>query len=285
MTVTQLPLTEPKSDRYGRYLLPHPETGVEQAWTRVTTVANTLADRYGLEQWAQRNTVLGIGLRHDLYALAVSLTADDRSQLNSVIRQAQEAAKASSGANLGTALHRITERVDRGDDLDIPQDWRGDVDAYCQTLVDHHITIHPDWIEKIVVVPEFGVAGTLDRLVQLSGQVALTVADLKTGEKAIEHGTHEIALQLALYANATHVWNGAGYDPMPPVDTDKALVIHLPVGKASCELHTVDIAAGMEAARLAFDVREWRKRKDLTAPYSILDQAVSQPQPVSDDDW
>ena len=292
MTVTHLPLPEPKRDRYGRYLLPHPETGKEQAWTRATTIANTMADRYGLEQWAQRNTVLGIGLRPDLYALAVSSTVDDRTQLNGVVKQAQEAAKASSGANLGTALHRITERVDRGDDLTIPAEWSGDVDAYCQTLADHHITIHPEWIERIVVAPEFGAAGTLDRLVQLSGQAAHTVADLKTGKWAIKYGTTEIAIQLALYANATHVWNGTGYDPMPPVNTDQALIIHLPVGQGACTIHTVNIAAGLEAALLATQVRDWRKTKDLTTPYSILDQAIPQPPTVStiadgitDDDW
>jgi len=285
MTVTQLPQADTRRDRYGRYLLPDPETGKERPWTRITTVANTLADRYGLEQWAQRNTALGIGLRPDLYALAVSSTIDDRTQLNKIVSQAQDAAKASSGANLGTALHRITERVDQGDDLNIPAEWEGDVDAYCQTLVDHHVTIDPGWIERIVINTHFGVAGTLDRLVTLSGQAAHTVADLKTGKHAVTYGTGEIAVQLALYATATHAWTGVDFQPLPPVDTNKALLIHLPVGQATCTLHTVDIAAGLEAARIAFDVREWRKRKDLTQPYSILDQVVEQPKLVADDDW
>ena len=277
MTVTYLPQAEPKRDRYGRYLLPHPETGKEQPWTRVTTIASTTADRFGLEAWAQRNTVLGIGLRPDLYALAVSSTIDDRQQLTRVVKQAQEAAKASSGANLGTALHRITERVDSGDDLTIPAEWQGDVDAYCQTLADNHVGIHPEWIERIGVLPAIGAAGTLDRLVTLAGQAAMTVADLKTGKDAVKYGTTEIAIQLAIYANATHVWNGTGYDPMPPTDTDKALIIHLPVGQSTCTLHTVDIAAGWEAAQLALKVREWRKTKNLTTPYSILDQASEPP--------
>ncbi len=290
-TVTSLPLAEPKRDRYGRYLLPHPETGKEQPWTRVTTIASTTADRFGLEAWAQRNTVLGIGLRPDLYALAVSSTVDDRQQLTRVVKQAQEAAKASSGANLGTALHRITERVDRGDDLEIPQEWKGDVDAYCQTLADNHVGIQADWIERIVVLPELGIAGTLDRLVTLSGQAAMTVADLKTGKDVVKYGTTEIAIQLALYANATHAWNGTDYDPMPPTNTTKGMIIHLPVGQAECNLHTVDIAAGWETVELALQVREWRKRKNLTAPYSILDQAennlelVNMLEPVTDDDW
>ena len=294
MTVAHLPLPEPKRDHYGRYLLPEPETGYEKPWTRVTTVANTLADRYGLEQWAQRNTVLGIGTRPDLYALAVASTIEDRSQLNSIVKQAQEAAEASSGRNLGSALHRLTERVDRGDDLDIPDAWKGDVDAYCKTLSDYHVKIMPDWIERIVVLPDIGVAGTFDRLVHLEtpkGQPnTWTVADLKTGKDVTKYGTTEIAIQLALYANASHVWNGTGYDPMPsPIDREKGLIIHLPVGKSACTLYTVDIKAGWEAVQLALDVREWRKRKGLTTPYSLFGEAGEQTgllgKPSADDSW
>ncbi len=289
MTVTQLPV-EPKRDRYGRYLLPHPETGVEQAWTRVTTIANTLADRFGLEQWGNRNVVLGIGARPDLYALAVSSTPDDKAQLNRVVKQAQEAAKASSGANLGTALHRLTERVDRGEIFDIPREWAENIDSYVGTLVDYHVGIDPNWIERIVILPKYRIAGTLDRLVTLYGDTHHTVADLKTGKDAVKYGTGETALQLALYANATLAWNGEDYDPIPEIDTKQGLIIHLPVD-GKCELHLVDIAAGRTAVRLALDVREWRKRKDLTAPYSLLDPEI---QPVrggsledddDDDDW
>src|SRR5690606_11998477 len=73
-----------KFDQYGRYVLPDPETGEERAWTRATTIANTLADRFGLEQWAKRNVVLGIAAREDLYALAVSCKPEDKDQLNQI---------------------------------------------------------------------------------------------------------------------------------------------------------------------------------------------------------
>jgi hypothetical protein len=248
-------------------MLPHPDTGKEQAWTRATTIAGTLADRYGLEKWAQRNTVLGLGLRQDLYALAASCTADDKQQLQKIVDQAQEAAKAQSGANLGTALHRLTERIDTGEQLDVPDTWKPDVDAYCQTLADSHIRIHADWIERIVVNPDYQVAGTLDRMVTLGDNPTFMVADLKTGQDVVKYGMTEIALQLALYANATHVWNGTSYDPMPPVNKERALVIHLPVGKGECTIHEVDIAAGKEAVRLAMSVRDWRKRSDLSTPH------------------
>jgi hypothetical protein len=274
-------------------------------WTRVTTIANTLADRYALEQWAQHNTVLGLGARKDLYALAATARPEDRDQLTAIVEQAQEAAKARSGANLGTALHRLTERIDTGEDLDVPDSWKPDIDAYCQTLVAHQVTIHREWVERVVVIPQLGAAGTLDRLVTLNGANSLRVADLKTGKEASTY-VNETALQLACYANASHVWRHStddikrdrygryllpdpaespeDYDPMPAVDTDHALLIHLPVGEGVCTLHEVDIKAGKEAVRLAMSVREWRKRRDLAWPFSPPPFRGGASQ-TSGDDW
>lgn len=283
-------MSEPRRDQWGRYLLPHPETGVEQAWTRATTVAGTLSDRWALEQWGLRNTVYGMGQRPDLYALASSVGLEEKEALTRIVTQAQEAAHASSSANLGTALHRLTERVDSGEILDVPEAWRSDVDAYCQTLADHSVKILPEYIERIVVIPQVGVAGTFDRLVEINGE--LMVADLKTGKHAVTFGMGEIAAQLALYSRATHMTRMAtpgtdstfyGYDKMPPVSQTQALVIWLPVGQAHCELHLVDINLGWFAVELALQVRDWRARKDLSEPLSSFKMPALQI--VGGDDW
>lgn len=273
------------------------------AWTRATTVANTLADRYGLERWAQRNTVLGLGAREDLYALAASCTPDDKDELNRIVDQAQEAAKARSGANLGTALHRLTERIDSGelDPADVPTQWKPDINAYLQALADGQIEIHTEYIERIVVIPSLRVAGTLDRLVTANSQ--LTVADLKTGQSAVDY-PHDMTIQLALYANASHMWKGSAddierdrwgryvlpnpddqpdaYEPMPAVNSEKALVFHLPVDQGQCSIHEVDLNAGWEAAQQAMWVREWRKRKNLTEPFKPRRLALVN---STNDDW
>jgi hypothetical protein len=280
-----------------------------RAWTRVTTIANTLADRYALEQWAQRQTVIGLGAREDLYALAASTTPDDRDQLTKIVSQAQEAAKSRSGANLGTALHKLTERIDSGEILDVPAQWRPDVDAYCQTLADNRVRIHPEWIERVVVIPEMGAAGTLDRMVTVGDDLTLRVADLKTGASADEYGHTEIAIQLSLYAHATHVWKRTtddirrdqygryllpdpeddpyAYDEMPTVDQATALMMHLPVGEGRCSLYEVDIKSGIVAAGYATWVREWRKRKDLAWPFNpapFNGGGATEPT-TTDDDW
>lgn len=273
-------MTEVRRDHYGRYLLPHPDTGVEQAWTRATTIASTLSDRYALEQWAQRNTVRGIGLRPDLYALASSSTADDKEQLNRIVRQAQEAAASNSSANLGTALHQLTERIDRDEILDVPDTWKPDVDAYLSALIENSLKVHS--IENIVVNPQYGVAGTFDRIVSLNG--SLYVADLKTGANVIQYGMGEVAIQLALYAGASHVWvpppRPPGYAPMPAVNQDVALVIHLPVGTGTCNLHWVDLEAGRQGIEIAMAVRDWRNRSSFTTQLNHPQLTV-----VQGDDW
>jgi hypothetical protein len=45
--------------------------------------------------------------------------------------------------------------------------------------------------------------------------------------------------------------------------------MHMPVGQARCDLYWVDLEIGWEAVTLAVDVREWRKRKDISRPFGV----------------
>jgi hypothetical protein len=225
-----------RRDQYGRYILPDPVTGEEKPWTRVTTLAGTLADRRGLEKWAQRNIVYGLGQRQDLYARAAACTLDDRETLTRIVEEAQSAAAEKAGANLGSAIHQFTERIDRGEQVNVPAPYDRDIDAYKRALDQADIAVVLGWVERVVVIPELEVAGTLDRLVDGYWGPTPRVADLKTGKDVVPYGMTEIALQLALYAHATHYWTGETWQPMPTVDQDRAVVIHLPVGQGRCVL-------------------------------------------------
>jgi hypothetical protein len=180
-----------------------------------------------------------------------------------------ERAESSRGATLGTALHNFTHRLDRGEpmaSLRAPEPLDADLTEYQATLARYGLGVVPGLIERIVVCPELGAAGTFDRILSQTpgpfSQCPLTVGDLKTG-KTVEWSWLEWAIQLAIYANATHMWDPATktYIPMPPpdvLDRDRALIIHLPVGKATGTVYGVNLIEGWEAAHLAERVRVMR---------------------------
>lgn len=253
---------EEEFDQYGRYRIPHPVTGKTMSWTRATTWAKSIADTYALTQWQMRMAVKGLALRPDLLALAAATPVEDKEKLNRVAEDAKEAAAASAGANSGTALHAFTEQIDRGGSPFVPPPWDKDIAAYRAALAAHDVQIDRQYIECKVVVPQLSVAGTFDRLVSHRGE--LVVGDLKTGQN-LDYGWLEIAIQLALYARASHLWDKTTrqHAPMPKVSLQRALVFHLPVGQARATVYEVDIATGWEAALLCGQVRDWRKRKGL----------------------
>lgn len=256
------PKPEPQRDRWGRPLIVFPGENKPRALTRVTTLAETLSDRFALEAWACRMTALGIAQRRDLYAQAASLTADDKGKLNEIVEQAKEAAGATAAANTGTALHRITERVDAGETFDIPEPWDADIDAYTATLRAHGIEVVGDLIECFVVNQALEVAGTADRFVRWAGRDRLICADIKSGQH-LNFGA--IAIQLACYATAETRYDPGTdtHEPMPDVDPGVGLVIHLPAGQARCDIYALDLIEGRRWAKVAAEVREWRKAPKL----------------------
>jgi len=276
-------VTEPRRDRWGRYLLPDPETGEERAWTRATTLANTLSDPWGLVDWKLRMAVKGVATRDDLRALAAALPLDTgKKQLNEVAQDAIEYAGGSSGRNMGTALHEWTAQSDRGEAPEVPSPWDHDLEAYHAALELYGVMTYPRWVERIVCIPDLGVAGTFDRIVHWPSK--LYIADVKTGA-ALDYSWLEIAVQEALYANAEYLWDAEAetWGPIdPPVDRTQGLVMHLPVGQARCELFWVDLEIGWEAVTLAVDMREWRKRKDISRPFGVDLLGRSPVQPVLD---
>lgn len=263
---------EPKFDRWQRYLLPDPVTGEQKAWTRVSTIARAMSDEYHLTRWKMRMVAKGTALRPDLHAGAAAADPEeDKSDLNSIAQQAMDAAQGRAGANLGTALHTFTRRLDAGESpaaLNCPAPYDADLNAYATLMRTAGLRIEQS--ERVVILPELGIAGRFDRIVaQPSGDAKaapLATLDLKTG-KDLSYGWLEIAIQQALYAHAALMWVPAtnSYEPMPEVDQHRGLVLHLPVGKAAPQLYAVDLIKGWAAAQLALSVRAARKAADSMA--------------------
>src|SRR5690606_327328 len=60
-------------DRFKRPLIVPPDGGTPVAYTRATTLAKTLDDTYNLQQWAERQVLVGAGMRPDLGVSATLL--------------------------------------------------------------------------------------------------------------------------------------------------------------------------------------------------------------------
>lgn len=257
---------EAPKDRWGRYKISDPVSGKDRGYTRVTTIAKTMDDTGSLADWKTRMAITGLVKRPDLLAQA-STNLEDRTKLNRLAEDAIEAAGAYGRANLGTALHAITEQLDLGLKPEILPQLAPDIDAYLNGIAGADITMHHQYIEVLLINDEFEYAGTADRIVTLSDG-RMVIFDLKTGTD-LSYSYGNIAVQLAAYANAEWVydWKSGARTPLPDIDKTQGIICHLPAGEARCEFHTVDLTAGYEALKMSFAVRNWRKRKGLFSPY------------------
>jgi hypothetical protein len=246
-------------DGNGRYLVVNEDGGKPVPHTRATTLARTLDDEHGLTKWRQRMVGVGLSKRDDLRAQIAACHPDERGRLDSLCRDAVEAAGASSSANLGSALHSFCQRIDEGEDLSIvPDTWRPDVEAYRAAMDEAGLTV--ELIERCCVIPELVVAGTLDRTVLEKSSGRHYVLDLKTG-RSLDYSWPSISIQLSLYAHASTLYDAGTeqHSPMPDVDQETAIVAHLPAGTGTCEIYAVDLVKGWEGALTAHRVRTWRK--------------------------
>ena len=282
-------LAEAPKDRWGRYKISDPASGKERGYTRVTTIAKVLDDSSSLADWKTRMAITGIVQRADLLAQA-STSLDDRSKLNKIANDAIEAAGAYSRANLGTALHSITQQIDLGMKPQILAGLQSDIETYVASIAAWDFGMRKEWIEVLLINDEFEYAGTADRIVTTrDGKIC--IFDLKTGTD-LSYSFGSIAVQLAMYANADWIydWKTGERTPLPEgLDMKEGIICHLPAGEADCKFYTVDLEAGWEAAKMSFATRNWRKRKDLFKPYTFSDEKrrvvepVVNPTPQADD--
>ena len=245
-------------DRWGRPLIDC--DGELKPYTRVSTLAKSLDNGEALTVWKQRMTAIGLSSRADLRALVQAAKPEDTRAVDQAVKQAVEAAQAQAAANVGTALHSLTERVDDGElgSLTVDEWIMADLNAYAQAMQGIRIIAK----EIFVVVDDVQAAGTFDRLVEIDGRVY--VADIKTGQHEPKY-PHGVSLQIAMYSRGWTYTADKGrlVDLREHVDQDRGVLIWLPSGKAKCELHWLDIAQGWEMAKTAARVRDWRSSKPL----------------------
>jgi hypothetical protein len=90
------------------------------AYSRASSIGETLEEQFGLGQWRLRQVVFGMGRRKDLYIAASALRGNDgpnKAVLQDIADKAMDAAESSAGATIGTAIHALREQHDEGIDL------------------------------------------------------------------------------------------------------------------------------------------------------------------------
>lgn len=267
-------------DRWNRYELPHPITGKLMHWTRMTTAADALEDKYGLIDYKSRMVAYGLAISPDLVNLAMSAeNADDKDTLNDVIKQAEQRAAATRKANIGTTLHKLTQKVDRGDvGVRIPPEHRDRIIRYKTAVAQHQLKFPPELIEAIVCLPDLGLCGSTDRGAEWPHSRERIIYDLKTG--SLDYAKVKIAQQLAGYANGEYVWDRQAkkWLPLPPFNREIALVMWLPAETdEEPKLYKVNIAEGWRILNQSMEVRQLRSGRGKHLFTEITADAVPTP--------
>lgn len=259
-----------RRDRWGRYLVLPPGALKPIGYTRATTVAKALDDTSSLMAWGERMTAIGLSQRPDLLA-EIALAGDDKTKLNAICTRAKEHGGATVRRDLGTSLHKVLEDSFNIVDYQPPLQFVADVQAVHNQLRNAGLTVVAGMTERIVVLDEFQIAGTFDLLLQDSkGQ--LFIADIKTGS-SVEYGALAFAIQLGLYSRADNLYiQGDMPDgstdlrqPMPAVDQNTAIIVHVEPGSGICTLHELQLH--WELCEMAIEVRAAQKMRNLIKPW------------------
>lgn len=254
-------------------------------YTRTTTYVDCIEDKSALARWGQRKVLLGASRAAPMVSAARELDpTSDRRALDRIAEELAAIGGAHEGRERGTRLHGLSEYVDRGEVMPAANEQdTADMAAYAMATC----AIKMVHIETLVVCDSLEVGGTPDRIVHYDGpgpgaglaaMPARTrasrgleyapdwisghlIADLKTG--TVERGALKMAMQLAIYSRADF------YDhetqtrrPLPPVNQDWGVIIHLPAGAATATLYWINLRIGWQGAQLAKQVRELRSAGD-----------------------
>lgn len=239
-------------------------------YSRPSSYAKCLDDEEALVNWRIWKAMEGVARSKALQTQVAVTKDDDKVEKKALRDKALDKGSANERADTGTGLHAMTARAE--DEADVawvpPEQYVEDLVSYSHALA--HYGLVSEMVEVHIVNDEFRAAGTADRIFRCTKRLQtpggtflepgdLVVGDLKTGKK-LDFSLPNYAVQLALYARGTL------YDihterrmPTPPINQDWALLVHLPVGTARCEVLWCSVETGVYGAVMAKEVKDWRK--------------------------
>ena len=228
------------------------KVGNDYEWyPRISTLAGVYKDTFQLDLW--KNRLVAKGVAADAALQQQILLSNNNQELNELVDRAFIAAGGKTAANKGTLIHELTEKVDRGENPDIPPEYRGVIESYVRAI--DLSGLKPHMSEQFVVNDDLKVCGSFDRSWITPGGVHV-IGDLMSGARVYPH---QVAMQLAMYAN------GVLYDPVTEertplgdVSTEVGVLIHAPLA-GGCKIIGIELEDAYKWVSLAVESRAWHK--------------------------
>jgi hypothetical protein len=270
--------------------------GKNQRGSRPSGWGKELDDENALVNWKIDRAIEGVAKDETVRAAALALKADDRTGWSAAREKAIAAGRGNTRADIGTALHAMSQRWEEDDHYDPGPPYTASLEAYSAEM--SRLGLISQRFEFQIVNEEYRAAGTADRLYELtrplvtpSGVVLppgeLVIGDLKTGAK-FEFSAPGYAIQLAIYAQGEFydVANDA-FMPTPDINQDWGLLVHMPAGEGVCTFHWCDLDAGNYGAWMVREIRDWRRKwnsGDYCSPPVEIAATIPDPEPLQADD-
>lgn len=260
----------------GKYKLPNPKYPSKfRSYSRASTVAKSLEDTEMLAAWQQRQMLIGlqrsVNLQAELDQVILTHAEDQpddtnvakslRTPLNGISLDAQALAGSGRAAEFGTAVHAWCEWYDHGlgHITEVPEAFRAWVIGHRRALARAGLHVDSCYTERIVLNTQYEIAGTLDCLVWCPDG-KLRLGDIKTS-RGMDYSWMYFAIQMAIYSGAEYMLalDGSGWEPMPAIEQDVALISHLPRERPEeSRIQPISLEYGRAALETAVRARELR---------------------------
>jgi hypothetical protein len=189
-----------------------------------------IEDKYGIHRWKRGQVVYGLSRAFHLVQKAQSASGTvakrDRAILHEVADRAEIVAGSDAGSLTGTAIHKLSERRDAGDDLSyLDPTTTACLDAYARLMAPFEVLAS----EMFVVYDDYTSAGTLDRVVRLRWDLVfpdglvlpagtIIIIDVKTGKvTSVKYWMAEYACQQFIYDGGLPYFPGVTHLADPKV--------------------------------------------------------------------
>jgi len=278
-------------------------------YSRPSGWGSDLDEQSALVNWRIDRAMEGVALDPSI-AATVAANLSKREGRAERRERAIQRGRGDEAADIGTALHSMTHRVEAGDGFVVPELYAPDIAAYLAAL--DGAGLDSSYIEVHLCSDEWRAAGTADRIYTANLRIKLpngdylepgqsVIGDLKTG-KLKDYSIPGYTIQLAIYCDSVfYDVNTDVRTPLPDgMRSDWGLIVSMPAGTGTCQLLWANLETGREGARIVRDVRRWRKREDFVvdfcppeddevavmsmSPQEIVEAALPDP-PDEDQEW